>query len=88
LLGADYLPQALVRTRPTRPQEGLTRDERFRLQADTIRPHPNYGAALAGRPVLLVDDVMTSGATLAAAARAAAAASHVSCAVFARVVKD
>jgi len=88
LLGAEYLPQALVRRRATPPQEGLTRDERFRLQADTIAPHPRQGAALAGRRVLLVDDVMTSGATLSAAAVAAGAASRLEVAVFARVVKD
>jgi predicted amidophosphoribosyltransferase len=87
-LGAEYLPDALVRTRHTPPQEGLTRDERFRLQADTIAPHPRRGHALAGRGVLLVDDVMTSGATLAAAARAAGAARDTQTAIFARVVKD
>lgn len=88
LLGADYLPAALVRTRATPPQEGLSRDERFRLQADTIAAHPRHGAALAGRPVLIVDDVMTSGATFAAAARAASAATYIETAMFARVVKD
>jgi predicted amidophosphoribosyltransferase len=41
---------------------------------DAIAPHPRRGAALAGRPVLLADDVMTSGATLAAAAATAARA--------------
>ena len=88
LLDAEYLPDALIRTRATPPQEGLSRDARFRLQADTIRPHPRRGAALAGRRVLIVDDVMTSGATMAAAAVAAGAASRIEAAVFARVVKD
>jgi predicted amidophosphoribosyltransferase len=41
---------------------------------DAIVPHPRRGAALDGRPVLLVDDVMTSDATLSACAEAARAA--------------
>lgn len=45
---------------------------------------------LAGRPVLLVDDVMTSGATLAAAAQACleAGARDVNILVLARAGRD
>jgi ComF family protein len=88
--GLDVLPDALQRTRTTGTQDGKGREARFANMERSIRPHPQRGAALAGRDVLLVDDVMTSGATFAAcadAARAAGAAS-VSVLALARVTKD
>jgi predicted amidophosphoribosyltransferase len=55
-----------------------------------ITLNPRWAAAVAGKPVLLVDDVMTSGATLAAATEAclAGGASTVSVLVLARVAKE
>lgn len=86
----DHCPDLLVRTRRTPTQDGRDRDARFRNLADAIRPHPRRRHRLQGRDILLVDDVMTSGATLAAAAEAclAAGARQVSVAVLARVAKD
>ena len=55
----------LVR-RPGPPQTGRTREERWRGPAFVAR----RGPPLSGARVLLVDDVVTSGATLSAAARA------------------
>lgn len=88
--GATPRPQALMRVRRTPVQDGMTVGQRFANQADVIRPHPRHGTTLDGADVLLVDDVMTSGATLAAATEAcrAAGASSVSVATLARVVKD
>jgi predicted amidophosphoribosyltransferase len=85
-----WLPDALIRPRRTPMLDGKTRDERFATLAEAIRPHPKRGARLAGRDVLIVDDVMTSGATLAATADAAraAGAARVSVLVLARVAKD
>jgi predicted amidophosphoribosyltransferase len=73
-LGLSVLPDALVRKRATRSLGHGGREARAQALEDAIHPHPRRGAALAGRPVLLVDDVMTSGATLAACTEAAHAA--------------
>ena len=88
--GAEYLPDALIRVRHTRPQEGLSFQERFELQSGSIRPHGTRSKYLHGRRVFIVDDVMTSGATLAAATKAvmAAGANEVHTLTLARVVKD
>jgi predicted amidophosphoribosyltransferase len=85
----DYLPDALVRVRRTGTQDGRSIDERFANLQDAVQPHPKRGFALEGRDVCLLDDVMTSGATMSAATAAchAAGARQVSVLVLARVAK-
>ena len=51
-------------------QVGLTHDQRRRNLAGAFRVRRNRQAALEGRSVLLVDDVITTGATVEACARA------------------
>lgn len=90
LTGLNYLPDGLMRTKPTKPLDGHTRDARFGVMDGAITPNPKRVADLAGKQILLIDDVMTSGATLAAATEAcfAAGADHVDVLTLARVAKD
>jgi ComF family protein len=73
---------ALIRTRDNPPQRGLSRNERKR----NIRGIFSAAAAAHGQTVLLLDDVLTTGATLREAARALldAGAAAVDVAVLAR----
>ncbi len=80
----------LTRTKRTRSLDGLSREARFLMLADSIRVNPKRRHRLVGRSILLVDDVMTSGATLAACTEAclAAGAADVNIVTLARVAKD
>lgn len=90
LAGLDHCPDLLIRRRHTPSQEGRGREARFANMAGALHAHPRRAARIEGRHILLVDDVMTSGATLAAAAEACVAhgAAGVSVLVLARVAKD
>ena len=60
-------PAALMRQRPTEPQMGLTpRERRLNLQGAFAVSEPGL---VKGRHVLLLDDIMTSGATVRSASR-------------------
>jgi len=67
-LGARFLPMGLLRTRDTQHQATLDRAARAANIAGAFRAARTD--AIARRRVLLVDDVRTSGATLAACAEA------------------
>lgn len=76
----------LLRIKDTPPQSSLTRTERLSSVKDAFAVEPLRRAELKGARVVLVDDVMTSGASLFAAAHAlrAAGAAHITAMVLAR----
>ncbi|MFT6913078.1 MAG: putative amidophosphoribosyltransferase [Paracoccaceae bacterium] len=89
-LSLSYCPDLLLRQRATDSMEGKGHDARFANVAQAIVAHPGRKHLLSGRRVMLVDDVMTSGATLGSASEAclAAGASEVCVLALARVAKD
>lgn len=82
-------PDLLRRVRATPMLEGAGRDQRFAALQGAMQANPRTAGMIRERSVVLIDDVMTSGATLAAAAEAchAAGATTVSILVLARVTK-
>jgi ComF family protein len=66
----ETFPRLLRRTRHTRPQVGLGRRARERNMEGGFSASPR----ISGRDVVLIDDVLTTGATLRAAAEALRAA--------------
>ncbi len=76
----------LLRVRETAPQSALDRVERLLNVAQAFAVDPLRAHRLQGRDVALIDDVMTSGASLDAAARALrqAGAGRITALVFAR----
>jgi ComF family protein len=84
---APYLPDALVRSRPTASQGGKSRTGRRRNVAGVFAVAPRWRRRIEGRRLLLVDDVFTTGATVEGCARAlkAAGAAAVDVVVIARV---
>ncbi|MDB5850929.1 MAG: phosphoribosyltransferase [Rhodoferax sp.] len=80
----------LLRVRDTPPQRDLNRSQRQRNVRGAFLLDPLRAAELAGRRVVLVDDVMTSGASLFAAAAAVrqGGAAHITALVLARTPED
>ena len=67
-------PQALVRIKRTPQQVGLTRDQRRRNMAAAFQVPAGARLRIDGRNIVLIDDVITTGATVDACARALNAA--------------
>ena len=89
-IGQPLVVDALHRPRATPPLGHLGAKRRAALLQGTIRANPAHAARLKGANVLLVDDVMTSGATtdacLIALRRAGVQRAKIAC--FARVIDD
>jgi ComF family protein len=91
LLTRRLAPQAacadvLLRTRESTPQRELRRAERLRNLRGAFMAHPAHAGRIRDQRVVLVDDVMTTGATLREAAHTLrqAGATHVTAIVLAR----
>lgn len=86
LTGTAYLPDALVRRRATASQAGRSGSGRKRNVAGAFEVPASRRDRVAGLRILLVDDVLTTGATAEGCARAlkAAGAARVDLAVIAR----
>jgi ComF family protein len=83
----DYLPDALIRKRATASQGGRSAGGRRRNVQGAFAVPDSRKRLVEGRRILLVDDVLTTGATTEACARAlkAAGAADVTLAVVAKV---
>ncbi len=87
--GVPHWPRALVRTRHTPHQVGLSAGQRAANVEGAFAVRDSARAAVAGRTLVLVDDVLTSGATARSCARAllGAGARAVHVLTLARVVR-
>ncbi len=85
--GRTLVVDLLRRQRFTTPQEGLDRHARATNQSGAFVVSPRHRGRVEGRSVLVVDDVLTTGATLSACAEAlrAAGAARVDVIALARV---
>jgi ComF family protein len=85
-----FVPAALVRTKRTRRQVGLTARAREENVRAAFAVAPGYEAEVFGKRVVLIDDVYTTGATVSAAARALkkAGAAEISVLTFAMALPE
>jgi ComF family protein len=69
LRALPWAPEALVRTKRTPQQVGLSRQQRQRNMAAAFNVNPASLPLIDGRNIVLIDDVITTGATFEACAR-------------------
>lgn len=89
-IGLDVWPDGLLRVRHTPPQASLDRAARLENVKLAFAINPRYADALAGKRILLIDDVMTTGATIVACTKAllGAQVAQVNVLTLARTVRD
>ena len=83
------IPDLLIRRRKTPSQGGLGPAQRRRNLQGALAPNQRHATSIDGRRVLVIDDVMTTGATASATTRALlrAGAAAVDVLTLARVVR-
>jgi competence protein ComFC len=69
IVGVDFAPGILERVKPTKQQAKLSMEERRVNVRDAFATGPGRDRLLKGRKILLVDDIVTTGATISEAAR-------------------
>jgi ComF family protein len=65
----EFTPNLIVRGKYTESQTKLNLEERKLNVAEAFSLNPKYHDAIAGKTIFLIDDVITTGSTIEAAAR-------------------
>ena len=63
LTGIAFAPDILLRHKRTPSMRGLDHKRRRQAVASAFAVHPKYKGRLKGRKIILIDDVLTTGAT-------------------------
>lgn len=88
-IGVPFIPDALLRTRPTQSQGRMKAHEREKNVKKAFSLHPKRKDKMKDRNILLIDDVFTTGSTVKECVRVLleGGAASVSILTLARVVR-
>lgn len=68
--GLPMIPDGLLRMRATKPQVSLRGEQRLKNVRGAFTIHPKHRQQITGKRVLLIDDMMTTSATVTACTQA------------------